>query len=434
MKIKEIIILILIIAAGSFSYYAHTGKFGFTIDFGEGFFWNLEEFTFEEFQEVKLSFPVPSQLQIINSHGEIEIQGTEEEKITITFQKKIWRKDEEQAREVSENLKMIVNEDEDLVKITTNRSEFKKKNFHTNFRISIPQGMDIEVDNSYGLVKASKVGKTKIKNRHGEIILSEVGGELYVENSYEDIDLENVQSDCQIESKHSTVFVKNVKGGTKINHRNGKIYLENISQKVDIESPHTEIYGYGLKAEVEVENSYEKITLHDVGATTITGHHSEVEVDGVQGDLKITNNHTKANLNNIEGNIDIKGKSLAISGRKIVGEQISISSSYKNIELTEFSAKTSILNNHGDTILDPVFISHPIQVKSEYGAIKFFWPKGKKHPFEARAISGEVKWNLPAEISRWEEGRTSIVKAFLQEKDKPSVFLSTSYGDIVVKE
>jgi len=432
MKAKEIILLIFIIVAGVFFYYAQTGKLDITTDFGDVFFWNLEEFTYEEFQLVEP--PIPARLHIINAHGKIEIQGTEEEKITIDFQEKIWRKNEEQAKEVSEKLKMVINKDENLLRISTNRSEFRRKNFKTNFKIFIPQGMEVEVENCYGFVNVSKTGKTKINNRHGEIILSEIGGALNVKNSYEDVEIENVQSNCQVESKHSTILVKNVMGEMKIIHRYGKIHLENVSKNVEIESPHTKIFGHGLRGAVEIQNSYEKITLYDVGKTKIQGHHSKVEVDGANGDLKISNSYGNVKLKNIEGNLHIEGKSLNISGSKIVGEEIYISSSYQDTELTEFSAKTTIFVSHGDIVLKPLIINQPIQVKNEYGAIKFFWPKGEKNPFEARANNGEIKWNLPVEISSWEEDHTSIVKAFLQETDKPSVFLSTSYNNIVIEE
>jgi len=432
MKAKEIILLILIIAAGVIFYHAYTGKLDFSLDFGDGIYWGLEEFTYEESHQVEP--PFPAQLRIVNTHGKIEIQGTEEQRITVDFQKRIWRKNEEQAKEVSEKLKMIVDKNENQLRISTNWDEFRKKKFNTNFSISVPQGTNIEVENSYGYVKASKLGSAKINNRHGEIILSEIQGKIDAKNSYEDVEIENTQSDCLVESKNSTIMVKNVKGGMRIIQQYGKIYLENISQEVEIESPNTEIYGYGLLGGADIQNSYEKITLQNVGPTLIKGKSSKVEADGIQGYLKINDSYANLKLHNIAGSLYVDGKNVEVSGRKIVGESISIFSSYENIELAEFSAKTTIQNHNGDIVLEPVFISHPIDVKSEYGTIKFFWPKGKKHPFEARAKGGEIKWNLPAEMSFSEENGISIVKAFLQETDKPSIFLSTTYGEIVIEE
>lgn len=432
MKAKEIILLVLIIAAGVIFYHAYTGKLDFSIDFGDGIYWGLEEFTYQETQEIEP--PFPTQLFLINSHGEIEIQRTEAQSVTINFRKRIWRKNEEQAAEVSEKLKMIIEKSENQLKISTNRDEFRKKKFETGFKVAIPKGMDIEVENSYGLVKASKAGNTKITNRYGEISLSGIEGTVDVKNSYEDVDIDGAQADCQVESNSSTILAKNIKGGLKIIHKYGKIYLENISQRVEIESPNTEIYGYGLMEGVEAQNSYEKITLQEVGPTIINGKSSKIEVEGVDGDLRINNRYGKLKLNNIVGSLYIEGKNVEVSGKKIIGENISISTSYEDIELADFSAKTSIQNYNGNIILEPALLSQSLEARSEYGTIKFFWPRGKKYPFEARAKGGEINWNLPAEISLTEENGTKIIKAFLEETDKPSVFLSTRYGRIVVEE
>jgi len=432
MKAKEIVLLVLIITAGVIFYHAYTGKLDISIDFDDGIYWGLEEFTYEESQEIEP--PFPAQLFLVNSYGEIEIQGTEEQKITIDFQERIWRKNEEQAAEVSEKLKMIIDKNENQIKISTNRDEFRKKKFETDFKVSIPKGMDIEVENSYGYVKASKAGNTKITNRYGEIILSRIEGKVDVKNSYEDVDIDGVQADCQVESNSSTILAKNIKGGMKIIHKYGKIYLENISQKVEIESPNTEIYGYGLKQGVEAQNSYEKIILQYVGPTLINGKSSKIEVDGVEGDLRINDSYGKLKLNNVAGSLYIEGKNVEISGRKIIGENISISTSYEDIELADFSAKTTIQNYNGNIILEPTLLSQPLEARSEYGTIKFFWPKGKKYPFEARAKGGEINWNLPEKISFTEENGIKIIKAFLEETDKPSVFLFTRYGRIVIEE
>ncbi len=432
MKAKEIILLVLIIAAGVIFYHAYTGKLDWSIDFGDGIYWGLNEFTYAETQEIEP--PFPAQLLLINSHGDIEIQGTEEQKITIDFQERIWRRNEEQAAEVSEKLKMTIDKSGNQFKISTNRDEFRRKKFETDFKVSIPKGMDIEVENSYGYVKASKVGNTKITNGYGEIILSGIEGKVDVKNRYEDVDIDGVRADCQVESNSSTILAKNIKGGMKIIHKYGKIYLENISQRVEIESPNTEIYGYGLKEGVEAQNSYEKITLQYVGPTLINGKSSRIEIDGVEGDLRINDSYGKLKLNNIAGSLYIEGKNVEISGRKIIGENISISTSYEDIELADFLAKTTIQNYNGNIILEPTLLSRPLEARSEYGTIKFFWPKGKKYPFEARAKGGEINWNLPEKGFFTEENGTKIIKAFLEETDKPSVLLSTRYGRIVVEE
>lgn len=432
MKAKEIILLIFIIVAGVFFYYAQTGKLDINWEVDGHFIFRFKEFTFEESQPIEP--PFPPLLQINNAHGDIEIQGSEEGKIKILFQKIIWRKNEDQAKEVSDNLKMIIDKNESQLTISTNRDEFKRRNFKTNFRIIVPAGMEIEVKNSYGSVRASKVGKAKIINRHGKVTASDIKGNLTIQNSYQDVEAENVEADCQVESKHSTLFLNNIEGKTDIEHRYGKINLEDISRQVTIEGSHSEVFGQNVTGGIDVETSYKNITLLNVGPTKITNKHSLIEVDGTEGPLEINHQYGKIKLNNIQGNLSIEGKNVAVLGKTIVGKKIYISSSYQNIELTEFSGETSISISHGEIILEPSLLTNPIKVEGQYADIKFYWPFKEKYPFEARAKNGEIKWNLPSKVDLQEENGTSTVKAFTQEKEKPSIFLSTSYATIRIEE
>jgi len=430
MKAKEIILLILIIAVGVTFYHAHTGKI--YIDIDDHIFFDHEKYVYEEYQE--LEPPFPPQLQVTNAHGDIEIQGTDQEKITVSFEKTIWRRNEEQAKEVADELKMNIDKDDYQLTISTTRREFRRRNFRTNFKISLPVGMDIEVNNSHGTVKAAKVGNTNILNRHGKTIVSDIAGELIIENSYKDVEADNVQSDCRIEGKHADVFVNGVKGKTQIFHRYGKVRLENISQDVKIEGSHSEVYGENLMGAVEVTTTYKKIALFDVGPTKIRARHSPVEIEGAREYVDIEDNYSKVNVDNLQGDLVVDGKNLGVYGKTIVGQKIYVTSSYRNVELSEFSGKTTIILEHGAIVLDPSPLTHPIEVKGKYADIKFYWPQREKYPFEAKAKNGDIKWRLPDEISIQEEDHMSIVKAFLEEKEKPSIFLSTSYRTIRVEE
>lgn len=431
MKAKEVILLILIVAAGIFFYHIQTGKIPVNVYFDDGIFFSLNEYIYEDIQEIEP--PLPSEVQIINSHGDIEIQGTKNEKITVSFRKKIWRKNEEEAKKVDNLLRMIINQDDQRLIISTNRNEFRKKNFETFFTVFVPEKMAAKLKNSYGLVKVSNLTNTDIINHHGKIIASNINGNITINNSCNDIEVENIQSDCQIDSHHSKVSVYHVKGDAQISHRYGKINLENISQEVTVEGSHTAVYGQNIGGPVRIESSYEKISLFNVGQTFIRGNHCLVEVDSSKG-LDIKDNYSKVRVKNIQGDLFIDGKNLGIFGKTIIGNKISISSSNKDVVLNDFSGKTTIFLSHGDIFLTPFPLTQSIEVKNKYSNIKFYWPSGNTYYVEARSKQGDIHWGLPYEMNFLEENAFSILKAFDEEKDKPSIFLSTTYGSIRIEE
>ncbi|MDH7512244.1 MAG: hypothetical protein QHH14_04775 [Clostridiales bacterium] len=430
MKAREVVLLVFIIAAGIFFYHARTGKLDFDWEDYVALDWNA--YDYEESHVVEP--PLPPALKVINAHGNVEIRGTEGDKITFTFKKKIWRRNEERARQVAEKLHPIVAKDDSFLNLSTNRDEFKKRNFETSFILAVPLNMDIDVRNSYGLVKAEGVGKAAIFNRHGKVSAAKVAGELKLENSYEDVDVEAVQSNCWITSKHSTILARGVTGEMDIDHSHGKIRLKDIAQKTTIDAPHTEISGEDLPGSLDIRNSYEKISLSRVGLTMINSRHAAVDIDDITGNLEIRDDYGRIKLNRLNGNLWVSGKHLAVHGRAIGAEEIYISSSYEDIELIDFSGKTTVLLSHGKVSLTPLPVTAAIEVRCDYSPITLYWPAGEKYPLEAQTKNGDIFWRLPGNIAIEEQNSLTRARAFADLVDKPRLFLSTTYSDIRIEE
>ena len=87
MKAKEIILLILIIVVGILFHQIYTGEIDVYFDFDDDAMLFSNEFDFEDYQEFEP--PFPSLIQVVNSHGNIDILRTDEEKMTVTLRKKI---------------------------------------------------------------------------------------------------------------------------------------------------------------------------------------------------------------------------------------------------------------------------------------------------------------------------------------------------------
>ena len=433
MKAREIFLVLLIIGIGVFTYYAKTGKLDIEWD-GSDWSWLLpgEEFVFEETQEI--TAPLPPEIQVINSHGSVEIQGVETEKISISFKKSIYRKNKEEAQKVADKLKMAINREEPRLILSTNRNEFQRKNFETHFKISVPAGTEVVVKNSYGLVKTVKTKNAHIANSHGEVQALDIGGQLIISNSYEDVTIINVEADCRVTSRHSKVSATNVQGELVLDHSYGEVELENIGKKVSLNGSYSRLTGKVLKGEVEVESSYRPIILSEAGPTTIRGRHSDIEAKGISGPLEIMDTYAQLRLNNIKGNLKIEGTNMEIWADSVLADEIFVTSSYENVEILSFKGKTTVLLTHGDLALEPESVTGPIDVQASYASIRFGWPAGGKFPFEARTKSGNIQWNLADKPSLEETNGQSVTKAFLDESGKPSIRLSTSYGDIRVEE
>ena len=432
MKAREIFLALALIAFGALTYYAKSGRL--QVDGGGGWlFWgHTEEFTFEESTQT-IPGPIPQELQVINAHGSVEIRGAETEAITVTFKKTINRRTREDAQAVADQLKMVVNGDASRLTLSTNRDEFRRKNFETMFVIVVPEGQPVLVRNSYGPVKAEKTGATDIVNPHGEVTAGPIGGRLTVEGSYEDVDVHDIRGDVRIKAPHAKVIAVSVGGELLVEANYSEIFLENVERNVRVGALHSSVNGKNLKGEVEIKNSYEKVSLAGTGPVKLFCHHSDVEADGVEGPLEIGNAYARLVLSGIKGDLRIEGAKLAVRAERVLAREIYISTSYENIELLGFSGKATIVQKHGDIALEPDALTGPIDVQAAYAAVRLGLPAGIRAPFEGETKSGAIHWNLADKPTFEETNGKSVTRAYPGAAG-PSVRIVTSYADIRVEE
>jgi hypothetical protein len=431
MKAREIILLVLIIAGGIILTQEKTGRIWPDWRAGDFLFFDGRSFTFQESKVVEA--PLPATLRLINAHGEVTVEGAETDRVTVTLEKIIRRRDESEAKAVAEGLHVTVAKDSSAVVVSVNRDEFPKQNFDTNFRLTVPAGMSLEVENSHGTVIVRGVAAATVVNRHGEVDAANIAGALKVENAYEDVSVDGIRGACEIKSSHSDVLARGVEGGLTLDHAYGAATLRNIAQKILVEAPHSEVLAEDISGPVDIRNSYEKVTLRRVGPAKVTGHHSDVEAAEVNGDLEIATSYAAVSVGAVEGGLRVTGKSVGLLGSGVSGGEIYVATSYEPVELSEFSGKTTIVVSHGDIVLTPLPLTGPIEVRGDYSGITLHWPAGGPYPIEARTKSGEIGWHLAEPVPVEEKEGIREVKAFSGLKDKPAILLVTSYDNIEVE-
>jgi DUF4097 and DUF4098 domain-containing protein YvlB len=435
MKFREVLLVIVLLVAGVIVYEVQTGNWttwGWTFDEDGEFFGFGKAYAFEETQTIQ--GPLPAGLEVVNSHGWVEVRGSDQEIVQLTLQKKIWRRDEADARAVADKLHIKADRSADRLSFSTNRDDFTKRNFETGFILVVPRRMTVTVTNSYGAVKVEDVREATVRNRHGKVSADNIAGPCRLEGSYEDIEASNLKGGCQVIGSHAAVNVLTAAGDLRVETSYADIRFEDIGGKADIEGSHATVDGRRVKGPVTVETSYEKISLADVGAALVRAQHCAVETTDVRGDLDVQTTYEPVQARNIQGSFRTSGNNVEVSASGIKGPEIAVTTSHENVELADFSANVRISIRHGNVSLSPTDLKFPVDVRGEYSNIDFYWPAGETAPLEAQTRGGNVKWGLSQRPALEKTNGTSLVKAFVENRDKPGVNLSTTYGDIRIEE
>jgi DUF4097 and DUF4098 domain-containing protein YvlB len=432
MRAREVFLALLIILGGVFLYYAQTGRLNFEGDGWDGFFGSRgEEFIFENTQEIPS--PIPARLDVRNSHGAVEIEASGNGPVTVLFRKHVWRKDKAAAQAVADGLKMIVNREGDRLVLSTNRDDFKKKNFETDFKIIVPAGTPVLVKNAYGPVKARGTGTAELINTHGRISASAVAGGLVLRTSYEDVAVDGVQGDCRIDVPHGQVIVQNVQGDLLVDNTYGSVRAEKAAKKLTISASHSDVTAADIQGDAEIGSSYETIRLTRAAAAKIRGSHCDIVLAGIKGPVDVINDYGSVTADDIQGGFKVEGKDLGVTGRSIAGPEIRLQTSYQDVRLLDFSGPTTVSLGHGDLTLRPRDLSAPIGVQGSYCAVTLEWPAGLRAPFEGQTTSGNIAWELAEKPTLQKTNGTSVTRAFSDPAGKPGVTIVTTYGDIRVK-
>jgi hypothetical protein len=432
MRSKEIFFLILLVAAGVFFYHAYTDKLDWGIEWGDDFLFKVEEFEFEESHTIDA--PFPQAIHVVNRHGEVKIQGTEEDRIVVTMKKTIRRRTAEEAQEVANSLKMSFEQTDHNIVLTTNRGEFKKKRFRTSFTISLPESADVSVSNTYGVVDVTNTADTNIQNSYGKVVVSDIDGVLTIKNKYDDVDVQNVGADCTIDSNNGSVDVTGIDGTVQVFHRYGNVNLKDINRDAIVDASNARILCQDVEGLADLGSSYRNIILTNVGAAKVRGKNCEIDLEDVKDYCVVESSYSKVMLTNIQGDLKIDAKNTSVYGKTLLGDNITIDTTYRDLELEDFAGETTILHSNGKVLLtpNPLFLS--LAVKGKYSDINLYWPAEGNYPIEVENKGGDIEWNIPYELSFKKENSISMIKAFMEDTESPLIYLYTTYGTIRIEE
>lgn len=432
MKFREVLLVVVLILVGFAFFQFKTGKWNFDDwNWGDDFGFAGREYVEEETRT--FGSPLPAVLEIVNGHGWVEVRGTDQADVQLTFKKIVWRRTQEEAKDVAGQIKYASTSTADRLTFATNREEFRRKNFETGFILTVPRAMVVHVMNGYGAVRVEGVREATVRNSHGDLYVTDIDGPCTLETSYEDLEVQSVRGDCRVTNKHGDVRAVSVTGDLRIETSHARIRVEDAGGKADLSGPNVDVDARRVAGPVTVDTSYEKVFLVDVGPATVTGRNMAVGAENVRGDLEVRTSYEPVRASGVRGRLLVEADNSSVSAEDIGGDAVRVRTSYESVTLSGFSAEVEVVCRNGRVSLEPLDLRHGLDVRNEYGAIALFWPDGERARLEARSKGGSVSWGLEERPDVDETNGTAVVKAFSAEAAAPLVYLSTAYDDIRIE-
>jgi hypothetical protein len=320
-----------------------------------------------------------SHILIVDRYGDVEVHGTDQTMVDGVVKKTIWAPNEEDARKLSDQLKIELVEEAGRYLVRTNLDSLSSggHNVRLDYTLRVPSATSTEITVEHGdAILDGLKAEQAVTAHHGDAHISNVEGLVRVSRDSGLTEVRDLKGSVEIEGRGSDVDISGVTGTASISGEfSGDMHFHDISQTLQFKSSRTDMTAQKLRGRLNME----------VGS---------LELDGIDGPFEI-------------------------------------SARQKDISLTDFKHSVKITDTNGDVNLRTTTPpTHPIEVDLTKGEIELSLPAASSFQIDATSHHGEVESDFSGPGLKVEkEGDNPTISGSVG-KGGPNIRLNTQYGAI----
>lgn len=388
-----------------------------------------ETYTFTDPVYSSPTFAPGMKVTVNNGYGDVKVTGNAQAiRATLTQGVRAWS--EEEARNIAEQIKLIVTQTADGLTITTNRNQVDQQ-FTTNIQLEVPSNVALWVTNSYGGVSASGIeGRLAVTANYAqnEINLNRITGDVKCNLTYSDVALSGVAGNVQITGAKSAK-VSDVSGSVEVAASNGAVEIRDLSGPVKVNAPFSRIKAQDLRSDAELTTEHASVDVFQAADVIINAPHSSVRARGISGNLSIYSSQQAIELRQITGELKIDSERSSVNAEELHGP-VELKTSHGEVVLKNFFESVDVETSYRDVTLiageEPIA---DIEVENLHGEIKLVLPQSSQFKLDASSQGGHVRpvgFNeLPV------KAREGLVT--MRGVDGPEIKLKTTYKNITIQ-
>jgi hypothetical protein len=303
--------------------------------------------------------PDVQRIDIDNQFGDVRIEPAESGEARWAWELTCWAQTKAVAEELLQRIELQRDETADRVR----------------WKLVLPQGPVPELRGvrSNLTLFVQPAAKVTVENRHGNVELARLEGEIEVANGHGGVALSNLSAMCKVSNEHGNTTAENIQGA-HFSCRHGSLAVHTADGDLEIDSQHGSVEVRQVQGKLAIKNAHSRIDANDIaGRADLETAHAEMHVSGVQGGATLKNRHGLIQATEVNGPIDVENH-------------------HGGTNLSVHSAEVSCQSEHGTVHL---VAKNPdvqtIRVRTAHGSIHAVLPASVTSPIEARAVHGEVE-------------------------------------------
>lgn len=197
------------------------------VDFDFSFNINDFRYRFDDWFETGLEGIENVSIEILQ--GQIIIETWESDRIEIDVEERIKSRDEEDAKEIADGIKLVGRRHGSTLEIEPDYGDFfhLRKRYLCNLKVKLPEKMNLKLGSTNGLID--------VEQMDGDIKAETTNGKINVRGSKGDVDLITTNGFITARSVEGRLNARTTNGGLSLESVNGNIYGRTTNGRVEAE-------------------------------------------------------------------------------------------------------------------------------------------------------------------------------------------------------
>ena len=271
-------------------------------------------------------------------------------------------------------------------------------------------------------------GQFNVTTRHAECRLTNLKGNLNVDGRGK-IYIEEIKGDVTVSNEYSPLEILNVDGNLSVSVTEGNLRIEKVTKPVVIDARGTKVQVAELQDSLKIKASHRNVDISNVASqVTIESRYTTLSLKNVKGSVDIDSSSDTISADDVKGRLVMKAKGSGIRANGILGP-LDIRTTLKDVVVNDFGDSCSISNEYaGISISAQKLGKGDVSVKNRNGDVELFLPDGAAFSIDATARNGSVESDY-AGLAPATNANTGSLKAKVKSGG-PKITLETDSSDI----